>query len=91
MLSENIAARGTDLWLTEGSSQSTKKARELAEQSLQAEEKRLAVGMSDTYRVLQSQRDLARQRVNELNAIIAYNRSLVNFESIQIVPLGGGF
>jgi outer membrane protein len=70
--------------------ESTKKARELAEQSLQAEEKRLAVGLSDTYRVLQSQRDLARQRVNELNAIIAYNRALVNFEAVQIVPLGGG-
>ncbi len=50
--------------------ESTRKARELAEQSLQAEEKRLAVGLSDTFRLLQAQRDLARQRVNELNAII---------------------
>jgi outer membrane protein len=70
--------------------ESTKKARELAEQTLQAEEKRLAVGLSDTFRVLQAQRDLARQRVNELNAIISYNRSLVNFEAVQTVPLGGG-
>ena len=36
------------------------------------------------------ERDLARQRVNELNAIISYNRSLVNFEAVQTVPLGGG-
>ena len=67
--------------------ESTKKARELAEQSLQAEEKRLAVGLSDTFRVLQAQRDLARQRVNELNAIISYNRALVDFEAVQTVPL----
>jgi len=67
--------------------ESTKKARELAEQSLQAEEKRLAVGLSDTFRVLQAQRDLARQRVNELNAIISYNRALVDFEAVQAVPL----
>jgi outer membrane protein len=70
--------------------ESTLKARQLAEQSLQAEEKRLAVGLSDTFRVLQAQRDLARQRVNELNAIISYNRALVNFEAVQTVPLGGG-
>ena len=67
--------------------ESTRKARELAEQSLQAEEKRLAVGLSDTFRLLQAQRDLARQRVNELNAIISYNRALVNFEAVQTVPL----
>ena len=67
--------------------ESTRKARELAEQSLQAEEKRLAVGLSDTFRLLQAQRDLARQKTNELNAIIAYNRALVDFEAVQTVPL----
>jgi outer membrane protein TolC len=67
--------------------ESTRKARELAEQSLQAEEKRLAVGLSDTFRLFQAQRDLARQKVSELNAIIAYNRSLVDFEAVQSVPL----
>jgi outer membrane protein len=70
--------------------ESTRKARELAEQTLQAEEKRLAVGLADTFRVLQAQRDLARQRVNELNAIISYNRALVNFDAVQTVPLSGG-
>jgi outer membrane protein TolC len=67
--------------------ESTRKARELAEQSLQAEEKRLAVGLSDTFRLFQAQRDLARQRVSELNAIILYNRALVDFEAVQTVPL----
>jgi outer membrane protein len=67
--------------------ESTRKARELAEQSLQAEEKRLAVGLSDTFRLFQAQRDLARQRVNELNAVISYSRALVDFEAVQTVPL----
>jgi outer membrane protein len=71
--------------------ESTRKARELAEQNLQAEEKRAAVGLSDTFRVFQAQRDLATQRNNELNAIIAYNRSLIAFEAIQSVPPGGNF
>jgi outer membrane protein len=67
--------------------ESTRKARELAEQGLQAEEKRLAVGLSDTFRLFQAQRDLSRQKVNELNAIIAYNRALVDFDVVQKVPL----
>jgi outer membrane protein len=70
--------------------EATKKARELAERSLEAEEKRLQVGMSDSYRLFQFQRDLASARQNELNAIIAYNRALVSFESVQIVPVNGG-
>ena len=71
--------------------ESTRKARELAAQNVQAEEKRLAVGLSDTFRLFQAQRDLTRQLNNELSAIIAYNRALINFEAIQSVPLGGGF
>jgi outer membrane protein len=71
--------------------ESTRKARELAEQNLQAEEKRAAVGLSDTFRVFQAQRDLATQRNNELSAIIAYNLSLIAFEAIQSVPPGGNF
>jgi outer membrane protein TolC len=67
--------------------ESTRKARELAEQSLQAEEKRLAVGLSDTFRLFQAQRDLSRQKVNELNAVIAYNRALIDFEAVQAVPV----
>jgi outer membrane protein len=70
--------------------ESTQKARQLAEQNVQAEEKRVAVGLSDTFRLTQFQRDLTRQLNNELNAIIAYNRALINFEAIQMVPLGGG-
>ncbi|MCA1559249.1 MAG: TolC family protein [Acidobacteria bacterium] len=67
--------------------EATRKARELAERRLEAEEKRLAVGLSDTFRLFQAQRDLALQRQAELNAIIDYNRSLVDFQAVQSVPL----
>jgi outer membrane protein TolC len=66
---------------------STQKARQLAEQRLQAEEKRLAVGLSDTFRQVQAQRDLSAARLAELNAIISYNRALIDFEAVQLVPV----
>jgi outer membrane protein TolC len=71
--------------------ETTQKARQLAEQNLQAYEKRLAVGLSDTFLVIQAQRDLTTQLNNELAAVIAYNRALIAFEAVQTVPLGGGF
>lgn len=70
--------------------QSTRTARELSEKRLAAEEKRLEVGLSDTFRVFQTQRDLAAAKRSELQAILDYNRALVNFEAVQVVPLAGG-
>lgn len=67
--------------------EATRKARELAERRLEAEEKRLAVGLSDTFRLFQAQRDLAQQRQAEVNSIIDYNRALVDFEAVQSVPI----
>ena len=66
---------------------STQKARQLAEQRLQAEEKRLAVGLSDTFRQVQAQRDLSNARLAELNAVISYNLALIDFEAVQLVPV----
>jgi len=70
--------------------EATQKAREFAERRLEAEQKRMTVGLSSTFQLFQAQRDLARQRQNELNAIIDYNRSIVTFEAIQVAPVGGG-
>lgn len=67
----------------------TEKARELAERRLEAEQKKFAVGMSDTFRVLQAQRDLAVARNAELRAVVDYNKSLVDFEAVQQAPLTG--
>ena len=66
--------------------EATSKARERAERRLEAEQKRMTVGLSTTFQLFQAQRDLARQRQQEVNAIIDYNRSVTSFEAIQIAP-----
>jgi HAE1 family hydrophobic/amphiphilic exporter-1 len=61
-------------------------ARELAEQRLDAERKRMDVGLSTSFLVIQAQRDLAQARTNELSAVLAYDLSLVDFEELQQAP-----
>jgi len=51
-------------------------ARELAEKKLEAEEKKLKVGLTTNYVVLQYQRDLADAKTAELRALIEYNLTL---------------
>jgi outer membrane protein TolC len=63
--------------------QTTRVARELAEQRLDAEQKRLEVGLSTNFLVIQAQRDLAQAKTNELSAVLAYDLSLVDFETLQ--------
>jgi outer membrane protein TolC len=58
-------------------------ARELAEQRLDAEQKRFEVGMSTSFLVIQAQRDLSDARTNELAATLSYDLSLVSFEALQ--------
>jgi outer membrane protein len=67
---------------------STRAARVLAAQSLDAEEKKFAAGMSTNYLVTQKQRDLAVAEVNELQAIAGYRKSLITFDRAQ--ESGGG-
>jgi len=57
-----------------------KAAKELADKTLKAEEKRLSVGLSTNYTVLQYQRDLADAINNEIRAIIDYNLALASLE-----------
>jgi len=58
--------------------ESTRAARVLQEQRLDAEQKKLAAGTSTNFLVFQAQRDLAQARNDELNAILNYNRALVD-------------
>ena len=67
----------------------TRKARDFAQKRYEAEEKRMTVGLSTTFQLFQAQRDLAAQKLAELNAVIAYRRALVNFDAVQLVPAGG--
>jgi outer membrane protein len=57
--------------------------RELAEQRLDAEQKRFEVGMSTSFLVIQAQRDLAVARDNELRAYLDYQLATVAFERVQ--------
>jgi outer membrane protein len=69
--------------------QSAKASRELQEKKLEAEEKKLAAGMSSPFFVVQAQRDLSLARTTEIQAISNYNKSLVDFEAVQQVPING--
>ena len=69
--------------------QSARASRELQEKKLEAEEKKMAAGMGQTFFVFQAQRDLSLARTAEIQAISDYNKSLVDFEAVQLVPLGG--
>ena len=61
-------------------------ARELAEQRLDAEQKRFEVGMSTSFLVIQAQRDLAVARNNVLQSYLDYQLAVVAFETAQRIP-----
>ena len=69
--------------------ETTKLGRELAEQRLDAEQKRFEVGMSTTFLVIQAQRDLAIARNNELTALLEYQLAAVTFEAVQQAAFQG--
>jgi outer membrane protein len=62
---------------------SSRAGRTLAEQRLEAEQKRFEVGMSTTFLVVQAQRDLAQARNNELQAALEYVKAVIEFETLQ--------
>jgi outer membrane protein len=70
--------------------QSTRASRQLAERRLEAEQRKFQAGTSTSFLVFQAQRDLSQARNNELRAVLDYNQSVVDFETVQEVPLGGG-
>ena len=70
--------------------EATRVSRELAERRLEAEQRKFEVGLSTNFLVFQAQRDLATARNTEQQAILDYIRSLVDFDAVQEIPLGGG-
>jgi outer membrane protein TolC len=58
-------------------------SRELAEQRLDAEQKRFEVGMSTSFLVIQAQRDLAVARNNELQSLLDYQLAAITFQTAQ--------
>ena len=63
--------------------QAAQASREFAQKQYEAEQSKFEVGMSTNYFVVQSQRDLATAQNNELQAILAYRRSVVELERLQ--------
>ena len=63
--------------------ETAKLSRELAEQRLEAEQKRFEVGMSTSFLVIQAQRDLAVARNNETQSYLDYQLAVVAFETAQ--------
>lgn len=70
--------------------EATRSARALSEERLRAEEKKFQAGMTSSFLVFQAQRDLSQARNNELQAIIDYLKSVVDFQTAQEAPLAGG-
>ena len=58
----------------------------LADQRLESEQRRYAVGLSTSFLVTQAQRDLLQAQVNLLQATLDYQSSLVTFEALQLAP-----
>jgi outer membrane protein len=67
--------------------ESTRASRELMDRRLEAEQRKFAAGTSTNFLVFQAQRDLAQARNNELRAILDYNQSVVDLETVQEVPV----
>jgi outer membrane protein TolC len=63
--------------------ETTKLGAELAEQRLDAEQRRFQVGMSTSFLVIQAQRDLAIARNNALQAMLDYQLAVIAFEAVQ--------
>jgi outer membrane protein TolC len=67
--------------------ETTRASRQLAERRLDAEERKFQAGTSTSFFVFQAQRDLSQARNNELRAVLDYNRSIVDLDTVQEAPL----
>jgi outer membrane protein TolC len=63
------------------------KGRELAQQSLDAEQKRYQLGASTSFNVLQSQRDLVQAEATYVSAVSAYEKSRVLLDQVTGLTL----
>ena len=65
----------------------TRAARELAEEQLRIEQKRLEAGVSTTFEVLRFQRDLSVTQSAEVRSLTNYNKSIANLDRVRGVVL----
>jgi outer membrane protein len=69
--------------------QAAQSSRDLTQQQLDAENSKFGVGMSTNYQVVLAQRDLANAQNNELQAVLAYRKAVVDFERVQQTGAAG--
>ena len=67
--------------------QASQAARQFAQQTMEAEQSKFAVGMSTSYNVILTQRDLATAQNNELQSILNYRNSVVELDRLQQTTL----
>jgi outer membrane protein len=70
--------------------ESSRSTRQLAERQLEAEQRKFEAGMSTSFLVFQSQRDLSTARNVELQNVPNFHRSVIDLETVQESPLQGG-
>jgi outer membrane protein TolC len=63
--------------------QASRAASRLAQKQLDAEEKKLKVGLATVFTVLQFQEDLAVERSNEIRSLTLFLQSRVNLEAVK--------
>ncbi len=67
--------------------QAARVARKLAQEKLNAEEKKLEVGLSTSFNVLEFQEDLVEEQSNEIRALIDYRKSKIRLKQVMATTL----
>lgn len=67
--------------------QASRIARKLAQEKLNAEEKKLEVGLSTSFNVLEFQEDLVEEQSNEIRALIDYRKSKIRLKQVMATTL----
>jgi outer membrane protein TolC len=85
---ETIRQSGREIRSTAERIDAARAGATLAEQRVEAEQRRYDAGLSTTFLVTQAQRDLLQAQVNLLQTTLDYESSVVNFEAVQQAPSG---
>jgi outer membrane protein TolC len=83
---ETIRRAGRQIRSTSQRVETARATATLAEQRLDAEQRRFDVGLSTTFLVTQAQRDLLEAQVNLLQTTLDYENAIVNFDAVQQAP-----
>jgi outer membrane protein len=80
---EQVRSAARDVETSYRRVQALQRSREATERQLEAEERRFAVGLSTTFQLQSRQTQLFQAKFSEVQAMIAYQRALINFERVQ--------